>query len=335
MHSREALIEQFLNSTRWQDAKRHAMMADASGRSYERLTLGSETAILMNAPYESGEDVRPFIKVTDMLADFGLTAPEIIARDVENGLLLLEDFGNDLFASVCKSSPEKELELYQSAIETLAELHTHAAPKALAPYNLSVYLREAQLLTQWYMPATTGQKPSPQIIAEFDAIANTTFAEIQNTDPVLVMRDYHAENLIWLPKRQSVNRVGLLDYQDALAGHPAYDLVSLLEDARRDTSPDLRANMLALYLRLSGADEQDFNTAYAVLGAQRNIKIVGIFARLSLRDGKAHYVEFIPRVWDHLMNDLQHPACAELAKWIDRNVPAPTPDVLKTLVRAT
>ena len=146
------------------------------------------------------------------------------------------------------------------------------------------------------------------------------------------MRDYHAENLIWLPKRSAIKRVGLLDYQDALAGHPAYDLVSLLEDARRDTSSNLQKNMLDRYISKTELDAEEFVTAYNLLGAQRNIKIIGIFSRLSLRDKKSSYVNLIPRVWDHLMNNLNHKACSQLKQWISQNVPYPNHTVRQKLV---
>jgi len=303
MQAREHLIQAFLSSTPWKTADRYAMAADASGRSYERLTMGSETAILMNAPYEAGEDVRPFIAVTKMLTEAGLNPPNLIAEDVKNGFLLLQDLGDDLFAKICAGDTTQEHELYSAAIDVLAQLHSNPAPTELSPYDGAVYLREAQLLTQWYLPAIQGEL-APTLISDFDQIAQRTFVQIPNDNPVLVMRDYHAENLLWLPNAEGVSRVGLLDYQDALAGHPAYDLVS------------------------------EFRQAYALLGAQRNIKIIGIFARLSLRDGKSHYVDLIPRVWAHLMNDLEHPACAELASWINANVPAPNVENMKKLVRS-
>jgi aminoglycoside/choline kinase family phosphotransferase len=334
MAQRETLLLNFLAKTLWKNAARNPLAADASGRSYERLTLDGVTAILMNAPYEAGEDVRPFVSVTDMLNSFGLAPPTIIAMDLENGFLLLEDLGNDLYARICKTTPKLETTLYSAAIDVLTVLHKNDAPKSLPPYDIAVYLRETQLLTQWYMPALTGELP-PESQMEFDTIANETFAQIPSEKPVLVMRDYHAENLLWLPDRDTVCRVGLLDYQDALAGHPAYDLVSLLEDARRDTSPELRAEMIAQYLEKSDHDVSSFMASYALLGAQRHLKIIGIFARLSLRDGKVHYVDLIPRVWNHLMRDLKHPACAKLSTWITQHVPFPTAANLLKLRRPT
>ncbi len=324
MTTRETLIQSFLQITPWTHADRFAMASDASGRSYERLTMGDKTAILMNSPYESGEDVRPFVAVTNMLAGFGLTPPKILAQDIKNGFLLLSDLGNDLFAHVCKRTPTLERSLYAAAIDVLVALHKNTAPKSLPPYDDAVYLREAKLLTQWYMHVGDN--------AVFDTICAKIFSKIPSQNPVLVMRDYHAENLLWLADGVGVNRVGLLDYQDALAGHSAYDLVSLLEDARRDTTPALRTEMLERYITNSGVDRDPFLATYAVLGAQRNMKIIGIFARLSLRDGKARYIDLIPRVWDHLMHDLEHPACGELSLWIAENAPPPSRAYLATLV---
>ncbi len=330
MAQREQLLLDFLATTQWKTATRDPLAADASGRNYERLTLNGSTAILMNAPYEAGEDVRPFVAVTDMLARFDLAPPQIIAQDIENGFLLLEDLGNDLFARVCETVPDLEITMYSAAIDVLAQLHKHPAPGALPPYDMAVYLREVQLITTWYMPPLTGEVSS-ELQGEFDAITTQTFARISSQYPVLVMRDYHAENLLWMPDREDTSRVGLLDYQDALAGHPAYDLVSLLEDARRDTSPDLRDKMIAHYLENTDQNAEDFLASYALLGAQRNLKIVGIFARLSLRDGKAHYIDLIPRVWKHLMRDLQHPACAKLSAWVAQHLPPPTSANLQRL----
>jgi aminoglycoside/choline kinase family phosphotransferase len=198
----------------------------------------------------------------------------------------------------------------------------------LPPYDDAVLAREAALVRQWWMPAA-GAEPSADLAAEFDALVAESTVAVAPCRDVLVLRDYHAENLIWLPERIGAARVGLLDYQDALAGHAAYDLVSLLEDARRDTSPDLREAMIRRYLdRHPGLHGAAFRAAYAALGAQRNLKIVGIFARLAIRDGKPRYLSLIPRVWGHLQSDLAHPALAPLRDWVARHVPPPDPAAL-------
>jgi aminoglycoside/choline kinase family phosphotransferase len=189
--------------------------------------------------------------------------------------------------------------------------------------------REARLVPEWYLPAATGCPVPDGLADEYEALTAAAFAPALEHPPVAVLRDYHAENLVWLPDRAGHARVGLLDYQDMLTGHPAYDVVSLLEDARRDTAPGLRAAMLDRYLAASGAEPEHFRLAAHVLAAQRNLKILGLFTRLARRDGKPRYVGLLPRVWDHLRRDLAHPALTPLRAWVARHLPAPDP-----LVRA-
>ena len=318
-------IETFLKSAGWGNADRVILAGDASNRSYDRLhdkSLG--TAVLMHAPPEKGEDTAPFVKITQWLTKYGLSAPRIIASDPQNGLLLLEDFGDDLFTRLCAADASLEVPLYEAAVDALLELNDKKPPKDLMPYDASTYLREAKLLTEWYLPAVTGQPVSKESLAEFSTLITEACGSILNEVYVTVLRDYHSENLIWLPDRKGVARIGMLDYQDALIGHPAYDLVSLLEDARRDTTLELQRTMLDRYIAASGLDKTAFETAYNVLGAQRNIKIIGIFARLCLRDKKKDYLKFMPRVWAHLQRDLSDPTLEDLRNWIARNVPEPT-----------
>ena len=236
-----------------------------------------------------------------------------------------------------------EPRLYERAVDLLAHLAECPVPErigsgacavGIAPYDRAALDREALLLTDWWMPAATGRETPADLRDEYLALIGAATRDVENSREVMVLRDYHAENLLWLPARPGIAAVGLLDYQDALAGHPAYDLVSLLEDARRDTSPELRAAMIARYLaRRSDLDADTFSHAYAALGAQRNLKIVGIFARLAVRDGKPHYPSLIPRVWAHVMNDLAHPALAPLRGWIARHVPAPDDQTVDAVAR--
>jgi aminoglycoside/choline kinase family phosphotransferase len=193
---------------------------------------------------------------------------------------------------------------------------------------MALMLREARLVPEWYLPAATGGAVPADLAAEYEALAEAAFAPTPEGPRVPVYRDYHAENLLWLPQRKGLARVGLLDYQDLLVGHPAYDLVSLLEDARRDTGAELRAATTARYLARTGADPEVFAAAAHALSAQRNLKILGLFTRLARRDGKPRYLAHLPRVWDHLGRDLAHPALAELRAWVGRHVPAPEADVL-------
>jgi aminoglycoside/choline kinase family phosphotransferase len=287
----------------------------------------------MDAPPEKGEDVRPFVAVTHWLRRQGFSAPEIFAADLKGGFLLLEDLGDDIYSRVLAAAPEREAGLYEAAVDLLADLAAVPAPSALGPedcrvalppYDAGVLAREAALAREWWLPAASGAAVALDLAEEFDGLVAEVTAAVEPVRDVVVLRDYHADNLVWLPGRTGNARVGLLDYQDALAGHAAYDLMSLLEDARRDTPEELQQAMIKRYLeRRGGVDAEAFRAVYSALGAQRNLKIVGIFARLAIRDGKPRYLAMIPRVWGHLMRDLSHPALAQLAAWVARHLPAP------------
>jgi aminoglycoside/choline kinase family phosphotransferase len=322
-------IDEFLSKAGWGSANRTHLAGDASNRRYERIVGEDQTSVLMIAPPSKGEDIRPFITIAKHLSETGLNAPDLFAAESDQGLLLMEDFGDTLFARHCTTNPEDELRLYRSAVDVLLHLHSRTAPAHLPPYNAAEYLREVQLFTDWYLKALGGVSPAAQ--SEYDDIFNGLFAELTLSRPVTVLRDYHAENLVWLPDRAGLQAVGLLDFQDALAGHPAYDLVSLLEDARRDTAPSMQQDMIQYYLDHSDQNPQDFRTAYAILGAQRNLKIIGIFTRLAHRDGKPAYIDLIPRVAAHLNQDLHHPRLADLKGWMEQNAPVLEQDVLDRL----
>jgi len=330
MQCRAEVLQSFLKECGWDAAKRITLAADASTRSYDRLmdTDNRRTAVLMNAPVDIETNIKTFLQITEILRGNGFSAPDIYGQDLENGFLLIEDLGDDLFAKTCQSNVALESPMYMAAVDVLTALHQHSAPSEIPPYDAKTYLREARLLTQWYMPAALGAKLQPTISKEYDTLINDACGLIPTANRVLVQRDYHAQNLLWLPDRKGVKRVGLLDYQDALAGHPAYDLVSLLEDARRDTSHALRNQMLKRYMQETGVDPSEFMQAYCILGAQRNLKIIGIFTRLYVRDGKVQYLDLIPRVWQHLQRDLMHPAIINLRRWVSENVPEPDAAVI-------
>ena len=312
------------------------LAGDASNRRYFR--LDQPRAMLMDAPPETGEDVRPFVAATHWLRANGFSAPEILAADLDRGFLLLEDLGDALFTPALVREPDRAEALYTAATDLLARLGRLPAPEIIGPddcrmplpsYDTAVLTRESALLTEWWIPAAIGAPACDALSADLSALVTDATAEVAGARESVVLRDYHADNLIWLPDRAGDARVGLLDYQDALAGHPAYDLVSLLEDARRDTSEELQQAMIAHYLdRRPELDAQAFRAAYSALGAQRNMKIAGIFARLALRDSKPRYLQMIPRVWAHLARDLAHPALAPLKSWVAQNVPAPEPAIL-------
>lgn len=331
MTDRTQLADQFLQATDWAQAERAPLAGDASRRRYERLNLQGtgRKAVLMDAPPEDGEDVRPFIRIAEHLYQQGFSAPQIYHRDEERGFLLLEDLGDDLFARVVKKSPEVEPELYRAATDCLVTMREAQLPDGLNPYDTPMMTDMAALSYEWYRNALSGNSDDAEL--SFRLKISALLDQHITGQSVLIQRDYHSENLLWLPGREGVARVGLLDFQDAMTGHPAYDLVSLLQDARRDVSADIETAMIRHYLAQTGLKKDAFEAAYHLLGIQRNLRIVGVFARLCLRDGKPHYIDFIPRVWGYIQRSLLHPLMQGIGETILTDLPAPSPDNLKKL----
>ncbi|WP_421702277.1 aminoglycoside phosphotransferase family protein [Aliiroseovarius sp.] len=322
MADRVALITDFLTRAGWGNAKRAPLAGDASARCYERLTRGADIAVLMDAP---GGDIRPFTRVARHLSGLDLSAPEILAEDTTNGLLLLEDFGDALYARLVEAAPSCEEALYVEAVEVLIALHSHPAPAWAPDFGPATMTEAIAPAWDWYAKGITGSTAGQEAA---QAELGTLLAETAS-DPVLILRDYHAENLFWLPDRDGTARVGLIDFQDALAGPRAYDLISLTEDARRDVDPALADRLIAHYATRTGQHAETFRLAAATCAAQRNLRILGIFARLSLHFGKPHYIDLIPRVWGLLQRDLEHPRLARLRECC--HLPEPTPDNLQIL----
>jgi aminoglycoside/choline kinase family phosphotransferase len=306
----------FLADAGWDGAAIVPLAGDASFRRYFRVLDGGRRAVLMDAP-PPHEDPRPFIAIAEHLLADGFAAPRILARDLTQGLVLIEDFGDLRVKEHLDEAPDAELAVYARAIDLLGDLHTLPAAD-VPPYDRAVYQREAGLLTEWYCPAIGIDVDADGYARAWDAVL--PIVEQSASPTVTVLRDYHAENIMLIDGPAS-HGLGLLDFQDALAGHPAYDLVSLLQDARRDVPIDVEAAMLAHYKTVANPPA-DFDAAYAVLGAQRNAKIIGIFTRLWKRDGKPRYLSYLPRMWSLLERDLQHPALAPVANWFAANIPA-------------
>ena len=301
----------FLAAHGWAGARIAPLAGDASFRRYFRVTDGARGAVLMDAP-PPHEDPRPFLAVAGWLTEHGFAAPAIHAADAEAGLVLLEDFGDARMREAADAEPDAVLPLYERAVDLLLELRRHPVGP-LKPYDRATLQREAALFIDWYCPAIDLVVDREGWIAAWDAVLDRGLA----ADPVTVLRDYHAENLMLVGPSQSL---GLLDFQDARAGHPAYDLVSLLQDARRDVEPGLEEQMLHRYCAANG-DGSAFLDAYHVFGTQRNAKIIGIFTRLWRRDAKPRYPALCPRVWAYLERDLSQPVLAPVAAWFDDNVP--------------
>src|SRR6476646_7091532 len=308
----------FLASCGWQGADILPLAGDASFRRYCRVVDGERSAVLMDAP-PPHEDPRPFIAVAEWLLSVGLSAPQILARDLDKGLLLLGDFGDWRLREFLDEDPARERELYEVATDVLVHLHQHSPMPGLPVHGLDQWLEELKLFTDWYCPA---------VGLAIDAGAyQAAWAEVlgpvsdDDLGPVTVLRDYHAENVMLVQGREGVAHFGLLDFQDALAGHPAYDLASVLEDARRDVPPALEREMIDRYVAATGHGEA-FERAYWALAAQRNTRILGVFTRLWKRDNKPHYRKFQARMWGLLERDLEHPTLAPVLAWFDANVPA-------------
>lgn len=322
--ARSHALSQFLHTAGWGGAERRLLAGDASFRTYYRLHQpGSRTqAVLMDAPPPQ-EDIRPFVRIARHLHGLDLSAPAILAEDADSGFLLLEDFGDATYTRLLAAGEPTEADLYALATDVLVELHRAPPPEGLAPYDEARLLAEAALLPDWFLPAvgvTLDETSRAAWDEAWQQVLRPAVLDPQ-TPPVLVLRDYHVDNLMLLPGRSGVAACGLLDFQDALAGHPAYDLMSLLEDARRNVGPALASAMTTRYLTATGLEAEPFYTAWVALAAQRHAKVIGIFTRLFKRDGKAPYLAHLPHVWRLFHHALRDPALAPVAAWMERHVP--------------
>lgn len=338
-NTRSDLIKNFLDSHGWDHSLRQSIVGDASFRRYERIIQEDSEkhlrmAILMDAPPDE-KAINTFLEIDALLRKHGLSAPEIIAQDPQNGLLLLEDLKVDSYslvlsgASLFNSDYLVEQRLYRAAVDALLHMQRTVEAKDVLPdYNDDLLLREVILFPEWYLPYKGVQLTLEQKRA-YTQIWQEIFPEIDYKYECFVHRDYHADNLIWLPTREGIERVGILDFQDAVYGCPAYDLLSLLEDARRDVSSATVLAMYDYYLEMRpDLDPEKFKKTYAILAAQRNIKIIGIFARLATRDKKYKYLSMLPRVWSHLEHDLaMHPVLDNLKQWLDSIIEDRSEDV--------
>lgn len=313
-------IARLIHRAGWGEARVLPLAGDASSRRYFRLIEDGRSAVLMDAAPGS---VGPFVAMAQWLRGRGLHAPEILAADQPEGLLLIEDLGDDLVARVLEAEPQLAPRIYDRMTDLLVELHGHAPPDFVQALDGPELARQVGLFAEYY-PAAAG---TPGLGAEVAPQIERLHAELAaDMPPVLGLRDFHAENLIWRDDAP----LGLLDFQDAVAVHPAYDLVSGLQDARRDVDPALEEAEITRYIAATGVDGARFRAAYALLGAQRNLRIMGIFTRLAQRDGKPRYLAFMPRVWNAIERDLAHPALAPLAAALE-GIPAPSPEVIERI----
>lgn len=348
-------MDGFLEESGWRDADVSYLQGDASTRGYARLAAEGRRAVLMNSPSQAdgpairggkshsalahlAEDVKPFVAIAAALRGIGLSVPEILAHDLQQGFLVIEDLGDLVFDKDMGGGQDQE-QIYRAAADVLVELRQNPPPEqftlpggghyALPRYDEAALGIEVELLLDWFWPALKQPEPETAIRDEFIELWGRAFAELSGQPEGWVLRDFHSPNLIWLPRREGLKRVGIIDFQDALRGSPAYDLASLLQDARQQVPAALEEALRAHYCHAceandSNFDRDEFLSAYAILGAQRNTKILGIFARLAERDGKRGYLAHIPRVSDYLERNLAHPSLAGLKAWYDRHLPPDT-----------
>lgn len=327
MDSRSNAATVFLADAGWGAADRVFLAGDASDRRYERVRLANKTAVLMDAPPGKGDDPADFIAIGAHLNALGLSAPQILAKDLAQGFLLIEDLGDFLFARLVAEEPQREAELYAAATDVLLHLQSQPPPQMLGDLRAEGWAQAAGFALEWYRRAIAGDAGDVKGFTEI----LTRLIKVHADGPrVLILRDYHAENLLWLPDRTGIARVGLLDFQLGQLGQPAYDLVSLLQDARRGVSQATEAAMIARF-RGEDAPNEAFSASYATIGAQRALRILGIFTRLCLVAGKGQYLALIPRVWAQLQRNLAHPALADLAEFCAFYLPAPTPEALERI----
>jgi len=322
MSEREALIVGFLKKHGWDRAQRGRLAGDASFRKYDRIEDHRGRVVLMDAPPPQ-EDLRPFVRIARHLHARGFSVPEILAEDNEAGLLLLDDLGDDTYTRLLAKGHDEHA-LYALATDALIALHKlpDAVPEGVIPYGMPRMLEEVGRLHTWYLPLLGVPSLRSQALAAYDEIWRLMLPKAWRAPTSLILFDYHVDNLLLVPNRPGLKACGILDFQDAVSGPITYDLMSLLEDARRDIDPDLVADMKARYLAANPVNAADFETSWAVMAAQRHMRVIGTFARLKLRDNKPHYLVHMPRLWRYMERCLAHPVLADLKKWLDEYVPS-------------
>jgi aminoglycoside/choline kinase family phosphotransferase len=323
MMDRANIIDTFLAESEWVNWQREPLAGDASSRRYERLTNGKSCVILMDDPSKNVATTATFARITTLLSDANLCPPDILSHDQTLGIMVLSDLGADDFAGWLTQNPTESLGLYRAATDVLVHLENVPVPVDLVQMTPEVGAQMVDITGEFY-----ASKPTPDLTQE----VHNAMATLAPTADTLSLRDFHAENLIWRPERQGLARIGLLDYQDAFVAPAGYDLASLLRDVRRDIDPALAQEITAYFMVKTKAGH-NFPGQLACLGAQRNLRILGVFARLSKIMNKKRYIDLIPRVWANLMADLRHPALKHLQQAVHDTLPAPDEATLIRLRR--
>ena len=325
MNEREVSRNDFIKKVNLSNCAIVPSPGDLSSRKYFRITKNdNQTLILMDSPAE--EKTKEFYLMTEYLLKNGFSVPKIYEHDLDNGFLIIEDFNdtkvNDLLSGKISCEDVYEERIYKRTIDILMHLHQCELPSFLNEQKDEDLVKEAERIIQWYIEPLNGTPLSEEMKQQFHDLLLSSLNQAKLFKPVVTLRDYHVDNMFWLNDRLGIERLGLIDYQDAELGSPAYDIVSVLEDARRDVSPDLAHKMLAYYLQeMSSFDRKDMLSAYHIYGAQRNIKIIGIFAMRAATQNKSYLLTLLPRVLGYLYQDLSHPLLNELKQWFDEAIP--------------
>ncbi|MBN8827802.1 MAG: phosphotransferase [Sphingobacteriia bacterium] len=311
---RAVLKEKFIKKQNLKLTKIENFPQDASFRSYSRLHLDdNKTLVIMDAPPKF-EDVRPFVYVSSILNNMGLSAPKVLDKDEENGFLLLEDFGDESFRKFLIKNPIEEEKLYFQAVDVLVEIYRSSITYNLEEYNYDKFLKEALVFAEYGLENFANNKQHLKSLQdEYKEIITDIFNLLpKSAKKILVHRDYHVDNLHYLPERNGIKAVGLIDFQDAVLGSPTYDLMSLIEDARRDVNPEIANKAISRFIKSINVDKDEFMYEYNIWAMQRNLKIVGVFNRKNLRDNNPNYLQFLPRVWGYLKNNLSQSHLAQM-----------------------
>jgi aminoglycoside/choline kinase family phosphotransferase len=324
MSERDAVLSTVLRGTIWAAWSRQMVAGDASARRYFRLVSGEASVLVMDAPPDLCPDTARFVEIAEWLGACGLQAPKVLLADLSRGVLVLSDLGPTDLATHLRAHPQEETKLYQAAVDILVKLEQVTPPAGLTRLTPTVGADMIGILSPHYTTAD---------LSDLQSALHHAMADILPEPETLALRDFHAENLIWRAGEAGTDRVGLLDFQDAFIAPPGYDLASLLRDARRDVSPETVAATISHYANQTGRDLKRVHTEISTLALQRNLRILGVFAKLARVDGKPRYLKFMSRVWEHILTDLAHDALARLRAAVLETLPAPTPDYLEGLLK--
>lgn len=348
VRQRQAQIAAFLEGVGIQEYRKVRISGDASNRRYQRIFTGERSYMLMESPVDK-EPLKPFIEVAALLRDRGFSTPEILHQDTQSGLLLLEDFGNTLFSKLFHDAAIENIALVQRQLcQEAVNILIAFAQQGLEPpfeaedlpyYSESMLQQETDAFADWFLPEIFSGNQLREAQHSWKLLWQFLISSADLTPQVFVHRDFHVDNLCWLSEREGLKRVGILDFQDAVRGRPAYDLVSLLEDARRDVPETIQAQLKQDFIKALDLDAESFNAEYAFYGAQRNAKILGYFVRLYRRDSKPRYLAMLDRVWHYFLRDIQHPALKDVDQWVgryfDNDARRRVGDIVKTAMEST